>query len=73
MVPGIKALLAQMHREIDELEASVQPTWAGVVEPLERIMDRLGRAWGTVSHLKVRWAGVGVWGLASKVAGLGLG
>ena len=52
VVPGIKALLAQMHREIDELEGSVQPTWEGVVEPLERIMDRLGRAWGTVSHLK---------------------
>ena len=28
------------------------PTWSGLVEPLERIGDRLGRPWGTVSHLK---------------------
>ena len=31
---------------------SVTPTWAGLVEPLERIGDRLGRVWGLVSHLK---------------------
>ena len=28
------------------------PTWSGLVEPLERISDRLGRTWGVVSHLK---------------------
>jgi oligopeptidase A len=30
----------------------VTPTWSGLVEPLERISDRLGRPWGVVSHLK---------------------
>jgi len=30
----------------------VQPTWQGLVEPLERVVDRLGRAWGAVNHLK---------------------
>lgn len=38
--------------EIDKLEASVTPSWAGLVEPLERISDRHQRVWGVVSHLK---------------------
>lgn len=52
VVPGITQLLADLNAEIDQLEQSVQPTFEGLVEPLERISDRLGRAWGTVSHLK---------------------
>ena len=54
MVPGITALISDLNKEIDALEKSVEPTWEGLVEPLERISDRLSRAWGTVSHLKVR-------------------
>ena len=54
VVPGITALVAQLNKEIDALEESVEPTWEGLVEPLERISDRLSRAWGVVSHLKVR-------------------
>ena len=38
--------------QIDQLENTAEPTWEGVVEPLERLTDRLGVAWGTVSHLK---------------------
>ena len=38
--------------QIDQLEKTAEPTWEGVVEPLERLTDRLGVAWGTVSHLK---------------------
>ncbi len=30
----------------------MEPSWEGLVQPLERIVDRLSRAWGTVSHLK---------------------
>lgn len=52
VVPGIRALLAELHAEVDQLEASVEPSWEGLVQPLERIVDRLSRAWGTVSHLK---------------------
>lgn len=52
VVPGIRALLAELHAEIDALERSVQPTWEGLVEPVERVVDRISRAWGTVSHLK---------------------
>ncbi len=52
VVPGMRALLAQLHQEIDALEAGVTPTWEGLVEPLERISDRHQRTWGVVSHLK---------------------
>ena len=53
MVPGITQLLDELNAELDELEKRVQPTWNGLVEPLERLTDRLSLAWGTVSHLKV--------------------
>jgi hypothetical protein len=52
VVPGIRSLLTQLHAEVDGLEAAVVPTWEGLVHPLERIVDRLSRAWGTVTHLK---------------------
>jgi Zn-dependent oligopeptidase len=52
VVPSIRALLAQLHAEVDALEAAVEPTWESLAPPLERIVDRLSRAWGTVSHLK---------------------
>lgn len=32
----------------------MQPTWEGLVEPLERLSDKIERTWGAVSHLKVR-------------------
>lgn len=54
VVPGMRALLAQLHKEIDALEASVTPTWEGLVEPLEKLTDKHQRTWGIVSHLKVR-------------------
>ncbi len=51
-MPGMRAILAQLEAEINTLEGSVTPTWSGLVEPLERISDKLGRPWGVVSHLK---------------------
>lgn len=54
VVPGVKALLAGLHKDIDVLEANVTPTWEGLVEPLEAISDRHQRTWGIVMHLKVR-------------------
>jgi hypothetical protein len=53
VVPGVRALLKELHEAIDELEKNVQPTWQGLVEPLERIGDKHQRTWGIVSHLKV--------------------
>lgn len=51
-MPGITEVIDQLNAELDALEANVQPTWEGCVEPLERIVDRLSRVWGAVSHLK---------------------
>lgn len=63
VVPGIREVLARQHAALDELEKGLQPTWSGIVDPLERIADRMARAWGTVSHLKARWLfAVGAWG-----------
>lgn len=30
----------------------MEPTWPKLVEPLEKITDRLSVVWGAVSHLK---------------------
>src|SRR5262249_51580378 len=49
--PAIRALLAQLGAELEALEKNVAPTWAGVVEPLERMGDLLGTRWGVVGHL----------------------
>lgn len=52
VVPGIRALLAELNDNLDSLEKTVQPTWEGLVEPLERLSDKIERTWGAVSHLK---------------------
>ncbi|XP_058186616.1 probable cytosolic oligopeptidase A [Rhododendron vialii] len=50
--PGIRALLKKLESEIVELEKTVEPTWPKLVEPLEKVMDRLVVVWGAVNHLK---------------------
>lgn len=35
-----------------ELERTVEPNWRKLVEPLEKIVDRLSVVWGIVTHLK---------------------
>ncbi|KAL9266591.1 Organellar oligopeptidase A, chloroplastic/mitochondrial-like protein, partial [Drosera capensis] len=50
--PAIRALLKKSESDLDELERSVEPTWSKLVEPLERMTDRLEVVWGIVHHLK---------------------
>lgn len=38
--------------DLAELEKTVEPTWPKLVEPLEKMMDRLTVVWGAVNHLK---------------------
>jgi oligopeptidase A len=52
--PGILHIIGELEKELTTLEKTVKPTWEDLVEPIERIADRIARAWGTVSHLKVR-------------------
>jgi oligopeptidase A len=49
--PALRALLAELEAELATLEKGAAPTWSGVVEPLERIGDRLATPWGVVGHL----------------------
>lgn len=38
--------------DLEELERTVEPSWSKLVEPLEKIVDRLNVVWGIVNHLK---------------------
>lgn len=51
VVPGITQLLAELEAALATLEAEAVPTWSGLVEPLDRLTDRLSWSWGVVSHL----------------------
>jgi hypothetical protein len=51
VVPAIRQLLGELASALDALEARVEPTWEGLVLPLERMNERLAYAWGLVSHM----------------------
>jgi len=52
VTPAIGVLLQEARAVIDRVTGPDTPaTWEAVVEPLDDITDRLGRAWGAVSHL----------------------
>ncbi|MEM7261170.1 MAG: M3 family metallopeptidase [Planctomycetota bacterium] len=52
VVPAIQTLLEELGAELDRLESELDsPTWDSVIEPLERLQDRLRYAWGTTNHL----------------------
>jgi len=52
VTPAIDQLLADNRALIAQLAApGVSATWTDFVEPLEDANERLGRAWGVVSHL----------------------
>ncbi len=51
VVPGMTQLLDELEQAIGQLEATLQPTWSALVEPLDAITDRLRWSWGLVSHL----------------------
>ncbi|KAM0012130.1 putative oligopeptidase A [Helianthus debilis subsp. tardiflorus] len=50
--PGMRALLKKLDGDLVKLEKSVEPSWLKLVEPLEKIKDRLSVVWGAVNHLK---------------------
>ncbi len=51
---GIGRALDEVEAALAQLEASVQPTWEGLVEPMTRMQNRLDSTWGIVDHLLVR-------------------
>ncbi|MEQ8858076.1 MAG: M3 family metallopeptidase [Pseudomonadales bacterium] len=48
---ALNALLGETETAFDALEAGHEPTWEGLMLPLEALQDRLGRAFGAVMHL----------------------
>ncbi|WP_193196133.1 M3 family metallopeptidase [Nostoc sp. MG11] len=51
IVPAFNQLLGELDQQLATLEANVQPTWTGLVEPLEKLTERLSWSWGVVNHL----------------------
>ncbi len=51
VIPAIAQLLEEASTGLTNLEANVQPTWSGLVEPLDRLTERIGWGWGAVEHL----------------------
>jgi oligopeptidase A len=50
--PAIEQLIADARAVVQSLEKdTATPTWQNVVVPLDNAHERLGRAWGVVSHL----------------------
>lgn len=48
---GVGLLLTEVESAFGLLESDCTPSWAGLMEPLERLNLRLGRVIGTITHL----------------------
>src|ERR671933_923679 len=51
VVPAITQLLTELEASLAALESSVEQTWSGLVEPLQRLGERLNWSWSIVGHL----------------------
>ncbi|AFY73915.1 Zn-dependent oligopeptidase [Synechococcus sp. PCC 7502] len=55
VVPAVTQLLPELELELESLENKLNglehPTWQDLVEPLDRLGDRLTWTWGAVGHL----------------------
>ncbi|OZH52129.1 peptidase M3 [Hydrocoleum sp. CS-953] len=51
VVPAMTELLTELEQELINLETTVKPTWNDLVEPLQKLEDRLTWSWGIIGHL----------------------
>ncbi len=51
VVPGIRALVKEVEGMLEALERDAKPEWELLVDPIERMQDRLGFGFGIVDHL----------------------
>ncbi|BAY65083.1 peptidase M3A and M3B, thimet/oligopeptidase F [Calothrix brevissima NIES-22] len=51
VVPAFQQLIAELDTELANLETNLQPTWSSLVEPLDKLTERLSWTWGIVNHL----------------------
>ncbi|MDH5693835.1 MAG: hypothetical protein OEZ47_12100, partial [Gammaproteobacteria bacterium] len=51
-VPAVEKILSESRAQIKQLlEQNTVFTWENLVQPLEEMDERLGRAWSPVSHM----------------------
>lgn len=51
VVPAVRTVLSDAEKQLAELEQSVQPTWDGLIVPMERMDIPFEYSWGAVRHL----------------------
>ncbi|QDU72079.1 M3 family metallopeptidase [Mucisphaera calidilacus] len=51
VVEGVQAALAEVTAAFEAIESAAEPTWAGVMEPLEKLEARFAYFWSPVGHL----------------------
>jgi oligopeptidase A len=51
VVPAMRQVLKHANERIDRLEQNLEPTWAGLIHPLEELNLAFEYSWGVVSHL----------------------
>ena len=51
VAPAMFHVLNDSYEALGALEAIVQPTWEGLMLPLERLEDPMDRVWGFTQHL----------------------
>jgi len=51
VVPAMQEVIARSSAELEALEQAAPRTWHGLLVPLERLTDRVSRAWGLITHL----------------------
>lgn len=51
VVPGVEASLAEVSAAFDALEAGAEPTWDGLLKPMEDVGRVFEYCWGPVGHL----------------------
>ena len=51
VVPAMQHVLAQAENEVAQLEATSQPTWDGLLKPMEQMDLPFEYAWGPIGHL----------------------
>ncbi len=49
--PAMTRLLTEAKGQLEELEADIQPTWKGLIEPIEAMGLPFEYSWGPVGHL----------------------
>jgi oligopeptidase A len=51
VVPAMRQVLDHANERIDWLEQNLEPTWVGLIHPLEQLNIPFEYSWGVVSHL----------------------